>query len=330
MRPPFEVTSRSAALLSDIERLLGRHEGSLKAPASPMLRRSLRVRTIQASLQIEGNTLTEEQVTAVLEGRPVAAPARDLREVRNAIACYEKLPKWKPEFPKHLLAAHKIMMAGLVERPGAWRSRGVGIAKGNQIAHVAPSAGRVPALMEDLLAWVGEDDETPLPIRAAVCHYELEFIHPFEDGNGRMGRLWHSLILLQHHTLFAQVPVESVIRDRQADYYAVLGQCDRAGKSTAFVEFALEQTLAALKMVTSLQQGRMSSEERVSVAGQQFGVTLFSRKDYLALFAGLSPATASRDLQEAVANGILVREGDKATARYRFAASQNENEKRSR
>lgn len=211
MRPPFEINPRSAVLLAEIERILGRHEGSLKAPASPMLRRSLRVRTIQASLQIEGNTLTEEQVTAVLEGGPVVAPERDLREVRNAITCYEKLPKWKPGSSKNLLAAHKLMMAGLVERPGAWRSRGVGIAKGNQIAQVAPPAGRVPALMEDLLTWVEKDDETPLPIRAAVCHYELEFIHPFADGNGRMGRLWHSLILLQHHPLFAQVPVESVI-----------------------------------------------------------------------------------------------------------------------
>ncbi|MGV3663534.1 MAG: Fic family protein [Prosthecobacter sp.] len=285
-----------------------------------MLRRSLQVRTIQASLQIEGNTLTEEQVTAVLEGRPVVAPERDLREVRNAIACYEKMPKWKPGSSKHLLAAHKIMMAGLVERPGAWRSRGVGIAKGNQIAHVAPPAARVPALMEDLLTWVGADEEVPLPIRAAVCHYEMEFIHPFEDGNGRMGRLWHSLILLQHHSLFAQVPVESVIRDRQADYYEVLGQCDRAGKSTAFVEFALEQTLAALKMVTGLPQGRMGAEERVAAARQQFGRNAFSRKDYMALLPGLSPATASRDLQSAVVSEVLEREGDKATARYRFAA----------
>jgi Fic family protein len=224
-----------------------------------MLRRSLRVRTIQASLQIEGNTLTEEQVTAVLEGKRVAAPERDLREVRNAIACYEKLSKWTPSTAKHLLAAHKIMMAGLVEQPGAWRSQGVGIAKGNQIAHIAPPAARVPGLMGSLLTWVRTDADVPAPIRAAVCHYEMEFIHPFEDGNGRMGRLWHSLILQRHHPLFAQVPVESAIRDRQADYYAVLGQCDKAGHSTAFIEFALELTLEALKHVITPRQPRMSS-----------------------------------------------------------------------
>lgn len=283
-----------------------------------MLRRSLKVRTIQASLQIEGNTLTEDQVTAVLEGKRVMAPARDLLEVRNAIACYDKLPQWSPGSARHLLAAHKIMMTGLVKTPGAWRSRGVGIAKGDVIAHVAPPADRVPGLMNDLLKWVRTDTEVPAPIRAAVCHYEMEFIHPFEDGNGRMGRLWHSLILHQHHPIFAHVPVESAIRDRQADYYNVLGQCDKAGNSTAFVEFALELTLEALKQVTDIHQPRMTSEARLAAAQQHFGRETFSRKDYLQRFPGLSQATASRDLRDAVANRLVAREGDKATARYRF------------
>jgi len=318
VRPPFEVTPRSARLLSEIERRVGRHEGALRAPVSPVLRRSLRVRTIQASLQIEGNTLTEEEVTAVLEGRRVSAPERDLREVRNAIVCYEKLPKWDPGSAKHLLAAHGVMMAGLVRQPGAWRAKGVGIAKGNQIAHIAPPPSRVPGLMDTLLKWVRTDTEVPAPIRAAVCHYEMEFIHPFEDGNGRMGRLWHSLILQRHHLLFAQVPVESVIRDRQADYYAVLGQCDKAGNSTAFVEFALELTLEALKHVVMPRQPRMASPLRIEAARHHFAKASFTRKDYLSHFPGLSPSTASRDLQEGVSNRLLQRQGDKATAKYRF------------
>jgi Fic family protein len=239
--------------------------------------------------------------------------------VHNAIACYEKLPRWNPGTAKHLLAAHKIMMAGLVKQPGAWRSQGVGIAKGNQIAHIAPPAARVPGLMESLLTWVRTDAEVPAPIRAAVCHYEMEFIHPFEDGNGRMGRLWHSLILQRHHPIFAQVPVESAIRDRQADYYAVLGQCDKAGHSTAFIEFALELTLEALKHVITPRQPRMSSTSRLEAARHHFGKATFTRKDYLHHFPGLSPATASRDLQEAVSNRQVTREGDKATAKYRFA-----------
>jgi Fic family protein len=318
LRPPFEITAKASSLLSEIERLLGRHEGSMAAPASPMLRRSLQVRTIQASLAIEGNTLTEEQVTAVLEGKRVIAPERDLREVRNAISCYEGLTDWNPNSTKHLLSAHKRMMDGLVDRPGAWRNRGVGIAKGNVISHIAPPAERVPGLMGSLLDWLKRDQELPLPIRAAVCHYELEFIHPFQDGNGRIGRLWHTLILFHHHPLFAQVPVESVVRDRQADYYAVLGRCDNVGKSTEFIEFALEVTLEALSFVVSMPVSKMSAADRIEAARVYFGGGPFSRKDYLARFAGLSPATGSRDLQQAVAGRLLEREGDKATARYRF------------
>ena len=290
----------------------------MPAPISPMLRRTLRVRTIQASLAIEGNTLTEEQVTAVLEGKRVIAPERDMREVRNAIFCYESLTDWNPASTKHLLAAHKRMMDGLVDRPGAWRSSGAGIAKGNVISHIAPPADRVAGLMGSLLDWLKRDTDLPLPIRAAVCHYELEFIHPFQDGNGRMGRLWHTLILFRHHPIFAQVPVESVVRDRQADYYAVLGRCDNVGSSTEFIEFALEVTLKALSLVVSMPTSRMLGSDRMEAARTHFGTESFSRKDYLARFTGLSSATASRDLQQAVTGKILEREGDKATARYRF------------
>ncbi len=318
MRPPFEITAKASRLLSEIERLLGRHEGAMTTPSSPLLRRSLRVRTIQASLAIEGNTLTEEQVTAVLEGKRVLAPERDLREVRNAVACYEKLTDWEPASTKHLLAAHKRMMDALIDRPGAWRRGGVGIAKGNVISHIAPPADRVPGLIGSLLEWLKKDTEVPLPIRAAVCHYELEFIHPFQDGNGRMGRLWHGLILFRHHPLFAQVPVESVVRDRQADYYTVLGRCDKAGHSTEFIEFALEVTLEALASIATMPVSKMSAPDRIETARAHFGTQTFSRKDYLARFPGLSPATASRDLQQAVAEGVLEREGDKATAKYRL------------
>lgn len=318
MRPPFDVTPRAATLLSEIERTLGRYEGAQVAAASPVLRRSQRVKTIQASLAIEGNTLTEEQVTAVLDGKRIMAPERDLQEVKNAIRCYDALPKWDPASTAHLLAAHEMMMNCLVSSAGAWRRLGVGIAKGNVIAHVAPPADRVPGQMNALLEWVGNDDDVPLPIRAAVCHYELEFIHPFEDGNGRLGRLWHSLILLRHHKVFAHVPVESAIRDRQADYYAVLGMCDKMGRSDLFIEFSLELTLQALASVVSLPAGKMTGSDRIISARERFGRNWFSRKEYQALFTQISPATASRDLQDALKRGTLKRDGDKATARYRF------------
>ncbi len=318
MRPPFEITPRAAGLLSEIERALGRLEGSLTAPPNPMLRRSLKVRTIHASVAIEGNTLTEEQVTAILEGKRVIAPERDLLEVTNAIACYGKLPVWNPGSPKHFLAAHKVMMKGLVDRPGAWRTSGVGIAKGNVISHVAPPAARAPGLVGSLLEWVKKDNEVPAPVRAAVCHYELEFIHPFQDGNGRMGRLWHSLILSRYHPVFAHVPVESAVKDRQAEYYEVLGRCDKTGKSTEFIEFALQATLEALGSVTSSSARTMTSSERLEEACAGFAKRWFSRKDYIARFPSLSPATASRDLKAGVDAGLIERDGDKATSRYRF------------
>jgi len=279
----------------------------------------MRVRSIQASLAIEGNTLGEDQVTAILEGKRVLAPERDLREVRNAIACYEKMGAWDPASPKHLLAAHRFMMTGLIDRPGFWRTRGVGIAKGNFISHVAPPAAGVPGLITDLLKWLKKDIAVPSPIRAAVCHYELEFIHPFQDGNGRMGRLWHSLILCRYHPVFAQVPVESAVRNRQAEYYAVLGSCDNAGASTEFIEFALEVTLEALTAVSTVPSSRMSASERMEAARLHFGAQAFTRRDYLSRMPGISAATASRDLQQAVASGLIAREGDKATAKYRFA-----------
>jgi Fic family protein len=320
VRPPFEINPKAADLLSRIERLLGRYEGVLAAPPNPMLRRSHRIRTIHASLAIEGNTLSEDQISAVLDGKRIIAPERDLLEVRNAIACYEKLLGWNPASSKHLLAAHKQMMNGLVDRPGTWRTRSVGIAKGNIVTHIAPPYDRVPGLMNSVLEWLNKETVVPAPIRAAVCHYELEFIHPFEDGNGRMGRLWHSLILCHYHPIFAQVPIESAIRTHQAEYYAVLGRCDKAGNSTEFVEFALALTLEALAATTALPISKMSGTGRIETARQRFGSRTFTRKDYLTVFPTLSSATASRDLQQAVFSNQLIRQGDKATACYQFKA----------
>jgi Fic family protein len=210
------------------------------------------------------------------------------------------------------------MMTGLVERPGAWRTRSVGIAKGNVVTHIAPPYDRVPGLMNSVFKWLKTDTAVPAPIRAAVCHYELEFIHPFEDGNGRLGRLWHSLILYHYHPLFAQVPIESAIRNHQAEYYAVLGRCDKAGNSTGFIEFALTLTLEALAATSALPVSKMSATGRIENARQHFGAQSFSRKGYLTLFPTLSPATASRDLQHAVATDQLIRQGEKATACYQF------------
>ena len=207
---------------------------------SPQLRRENRIRTLHASLAIENNTLSLEQVTDIIDGKPVFGPPRDIQEVRGAVAAYEKLDSWTPHSLNDLLAAHALLMHDLVYSPGKLRTGGVRVAR-----HTPPPAIRVHGLMENLLQWLHTTDEHPL-IASCVFHYEFEFIHPFEDGNGRMGRLWQTLLLSKWKPVLAYIPVETIIRNRQEAYYASLGQADAQGEATAFVEFmltALNETL---------------------------------------------------------------------------------------
>lgn len=251
--PPFDITPAVLTLVAEIAAEVGRL-GALSGSATvPMLRRENRIRSIHASLAIENNTLSLEQVTAVIEGRRVLGKASEIQEVKNAFAAYEAMSDWRPESVAHLLDAHRTLMSGLVDDAGRFRSRSVGIAQGPQLVHLAPPAGQVPGLMKDLLAWLRRTKTHPL-VASCVFHYELEFIHPFADGNGRMGRLWQTLILSQWNPLFAFLPVEEVIRERQSDYYKVLGLCDKAANSTAFIEFLLEALLAALCGVSGTDQ----------------------------------------------------------------------------
>lgn len=319
MKPPFEISDQTLELIGQIERLLGRYEGLHSPRPLPRLRRSHRVRTIHDSLAIEGNTLTLEQATTVLEGRRVAAPARDILELQNANEAYEALPEWSPYRLKDLLVAHRTLMKGLIPSAGRWRSGGVGITKGGEIAHLAPPADRVNGLMKDLLKFA-RDESVPMLVRSAVVHYEMEFIHPFDDGNGRTGRLWHTLLLLQYHAAFEFVPMESLIRERQEDYYGVLAACDKAGSSTAFVEFGAAVVEEALKrFLGDLRPEPSTASHRIEIAAGHLAGREFSRKDYAAIFPSLSTATASRDLRHGVDSGRLERSGEIALTRYRFA-----------
>jgi Fic family protein len=231
----------------------------------PVLRRVNRIRSIHASLAIENNSLTLEQVSAVIEGKRVLAPPRDILEVKNAFAAYEAMNSWKPWLVKDLLAAHLVLMRGLEETAGRFRSGGVGVIEASRVVHVAPPADRVPGLMQNLLAWLRTGKTHPL-IAGCVFHYELEFIHPFADGNGRIGRLWQTLVLSRWNPLFAYLPVEDVIRARQTEYYRVLGFCDREGNSTAFIEFLLDALLATLREVPDQKfQGTKSAPSRHQV-----------------------------------------------------------------
>jgi Fic family protein len=277
------------------------------------------VRTIQGSVAIEGNTLSLAQVTDVLDGKRVVGNADEVREVKNAIRAYALAPRLDATSAKDYLRAHAALMDGLVRDAGRWRSGDVGVMRGTRVGHVAPRAPRVPELMGELLAYLAEDRETPTVVKACVAHYEIEFIHPFSDGNGRMGRLWQHVILLGESAVFALVPTESVIKEHQRAYYAALARSDHAGNSTAFVEFALGALKEALEgFVGALRPKALDGSQRLAAAYEHFGRRWFSRRDYLALHRGIQTATASRDLRAATEGGSLEREGDKATARYRF------------
>jgi len=236
-QPPFTITPSIIGLISDINENLGRLS-VLEDEKSIRLRRINRIRTIQGSLAIEGNTLSAEQITAILDGKTVIAPPREIQEARNAINAYEQLDNWQATSEHDLLNAHQIMMSGLIDDAGRYRSGNVGVMKGEQLVHMAPPANRIRQLMEDLLQWLATTDQHPL-IVSSVFHYEFEFIHPFADGNGRMGRLWQTLILSQWNPLLAQLPVESMIHEHQGDYYQALNYSTTQTDSAPFIEFML-------------------------------------------------------------------------------------------
>lgn len=320
-RTPFTVTPAALDALSAIMRLVGRYEGLDQPAPQPTLRRGNQIRTVVGSVAIEGNTLTIDQVTALLDGRRVVGTQREVREVTNAIAAYEAAPTLDPAKERDLLRAHRLLMERLASDAGRFRTGGVGVFRGAQLAHTAPPAKRVPALVADLLAFIRRD-RTPAVIKSAVVHYELELIHPFSDGNGRVGRLWQHVMLRRAHPVFELVPVESVIRARQAEYYRLLAECDAAGDSSQFVEFSLIAIRDSLdELLAALRPAPMTGDDRLSLAARTFGAKTFSRKDYLALFKRLSTATASRDLRDGVDGGRLARTGERALARYRFLRS---------
>ncbi len=246
MKPPFTITSEILTLVANISELVGRLTEQLASQHDVRLRRVNRVRTIQGSLAIEGNTLSEEQITAILAGKRVIAPPREVQEAQNAIKVYDQFSFLQFGSEQDLLKAHKTLMLGLIDTAGAYRSGGVGVMKGDQVIHMAPPANRVPVLMGDLMRWLKQSQDHPL-IKSCVFHYEFEFIHPFADGNGRMGRLWQSLILAEWQPLFANLPVESLIHQYQDEYYAAINRSTQITDSAPFIEFMLKMILDVLE-----------------------------------------------------------------------------------
>jgi len=298
-QPPYTITPQILQRVAEIVELLTRWSVSGDSDLSPQLRRNNRIRTIQASLAIENNTLSIEQVTAVLDGKLVLGLPREIQEVKNAFAAYDQLPEWQPQSITDLLAAHGLLMLGLEDEVGVFRSGSVGVYSDKGLVHMAPPANLVAGQVADLLAWLASAPVHPL-IASCVFHYEFEFIHPFADGNGRMGRLWQMLILSQWQPMLAYLPVESLIRVRQADYYQTLAESDNVGNSTVFIEFILQALQDALTEALS-----KTSEKIVAALIRNSSITIAE----LAKSVGVTPRSIERNLQKLQEVGRLRRVG---------------------
>ena len=317
MKPPYKITGSILKLISSISENLGAINATHLYKPPTKLRKRNRIKTIQSSLEIEGNTLTEEQITALLDNKRVLAPQKDILEVQNAIKVYDKLRNFNPNCLKDLEKAHKILMRGLIEDAGKLRTKNVGIVKGSKVAHLAPSGDMIKGLMNDLFKYLKNDTDIII-IKSCVFHYEFEFIHPFLDGNGRMGRLWQTLILMQHYPVFEFLPVESLIKENQIEYYNVLSQSDKMGSSTPFIEFMLGLILQSLDNLLKSQNRSLSVRDRIELFKEKIGTDVFARKDYLLEFKDISEPTASRDLKWAVDSDVLEKTGAGRLTKYKF------------
>ena len=311
-KPPFEITNQIIDYVAEISELVGRMIASSPLSTSPTLRRANRIRTIHGSLAIEQNTLSLEQVTAVLNGKHVLAPPKDIAEVKNAFEIYDRLEDLDPYSVDDLLTAHGIMTRGLVEESGMFRTRPVGVVDSEgHVLHFGTLPQNIPGLVMELLEWV-KNSEVHMLIRSCVFHYELELIHPFADGNGRVGRLWHTLLLSKWNPAFAWLPVESIIHDRQQEYYAAINTSNNAGESTVFIEFMLSAIKAslidAIRTSDEMSAGKMDKATFRWNKIQDFLKT----HDYIMNadvreLCGVSAATANRIFAEFVAESRLTK-----------------------
>jgi len=317
MKPPYKITGTILKLVASISEKIGEvNSAHLNKPPTE-LRKKNRIKTIHSSLEIEGNTLTIEQITAIVENKRVIGSKKDILEVKNAIALYDNLDKLDPYNFDSFCEAHGILMKGLIESAGKFRSKSVGIVKGSEVAHIAPSSERLKPLMKELFDYLKNDDDLAL-IKSCVFHYEMEFIHPFIDGNGRMGRLWQTLILKASYPVFEYLPIETLIKERQEQYYESLEKSDNTGESTIFIEFMLEIILESLQELLNIQNVSLLNIDRINLFKSIVKYDYFARKEYLKNFREISSATASRDFKFAVENGLIEKIGDKNTAKYRY------------
>lgn len=311
--PPYTVTEEIVNLIARIcaqtERL------SVNSRESLRMHRIHRLQSIQGSLAIEGNTLSIDQITAVFEGKTVLAPPREIQEVKNALATYDIFDTLNPFSTKDLLRAHSILTSALIDQSGQFRSTGVGVMSGKKVVHLAPPASRVPVLIDDLFTWIKKSQAHPL-ITSSVFHYEFEFIHPFADGNGRMGRLWQSLLLSKWNPLFAYLPVENLILKRQQLYYTALQHSTKQTDSAPFVTFMLnaisDKLTELISQKSKVKSNEKSKENILHLILEQPTITTA----HLAKQSGLSLSGVEKNVRQLKQAGLLKRIGPDKGGRW--------------
>ena len=323
LSPPFKITNDILNLVYEIGELVGKISAEKEFEKNLTLRKENRIKTIYSSLAIEQNTLTLEQVTDVINGKRVLASLKDIKEVQNAYEIYERLEELDENSMKDLLLAHKIMTSELIKESGRFRSKNAGVYQGEKLIHMGTLPEYIPELINNLFLWLKNSKEHPL-IKAAVFHYEFEFIHPFQDGNGRIGRLWHSLILSKWKKFFAWLPIESLVQKYQKEYYIVINNSNKDGESTEFILFMLEiikETLIELvekQKMTDKVIDKMTdkNKERVKLLMKYLDQNdSIGNKEAQSLL-GISEATARRFLNSLVKENLLVAVGEYKARKY--------------
>ena len=302
-QPNFTVSAAAISMVAEISALIERYTITQEAADSLKLRRASKIKTIQSTLAIEGNTLSLKQVTDIIDGKRVVAPLREIQEVKNAIAAYDLFSELDPFSVPDLLKAHNAMMTALLEEPGKFRKGGVGVSDGKQVVHIAPPAALVPGQIKDLFHWLKSAPDHLL-IKSCVFHYEFEFIHPFADGNGRLGRLWQSLILTQLNPVFQNLPVETMVHDNQPEYYQAINAGSAKNDCGIFIDFMLNEILNALKQHisgTSIETGNPVLDFIINHPG--------CRTNQIAESLGIPLRTLQRELSRLKASGKIAFRG---------------------
>ena len=319
MKPPFDITPKILNLTAEISAMIGRLEGTrLKVPLVD-LRRQVDASSIHSSCVIEGNRLTLDQATDVINGKRVVGLPKDILEIKNAHALYDMIQDFDSQKEQDLLRAHGILMKGLGVTAGKYRQTGVVVKSQTTVVHTAPPYRQVPGLISQLFEFINQAQDLHPLIASSIFHYEFEFIHPFEDGNGRTGRFWQTLMLRQARSCFNLVPIETAIKDHQQAYYEAIERSNKSGRATPFIEFMLEVILEAVLGLEKLVSGRAKPRDRIAFLMKHCPKE-FTRKEYIQIVGDIAGHTASRDLKEAVAQGLLEMKGSRARAVYKKIA----------